>query len=65
MRQTLCTVFLSREAVQLNHAKLDCKCGWITEVKAPSNTAVSQHVIDFYQPYRSHDPTVNRPSQNP
>ena len=23
----------SREAVEMNHAKLDCKCDWITEVK--------------------------------
>lgn len=23
----------SREAVEMNHAKLNCKCDWITEVK--------------------------------
>ena len=36
MKQTLVTVLLeapSKEAVEMNHAKFDCKCDLITEVK--------------------------------
>ena len=38
----------SREAVELNHAKLHCKCDWITEVKqSPNNIIASECTIDF------------------